>query len=310
MDVFKAAVSRRRLVFIYEEWSYFWWAPDGWHPWYPSTTSSLSVLVPHSCAVQVLEGPKAYVHETFKRIQSDSRHDLVSVVLDAVLPERQQKLGFRCYRMEVTDDVRPSHHLVNTLACKYRVLMRFCRPYIRSTLAQVFLSHYGAWGKLVCPSQGGRTFTSAGWGGGSIEPRGWAAPPPPPCLHVAAEWKRSRPASVWSAVRTPKRGPLPNHTEATPATSRRTSTPYRVGPARTTFHTPQSLSPMSPRVSLQLLASLELVAMEGEEPLSPRKELNYETSSQEPHSDASAPGSPSTASTMSCSTEGSRCLTP
>ena len=71
-----------------------------------------------------------------------------------------------------------------------------------------------------------------------------------------------------------------------------------------------ALSPMSPRVSLQLLASLELVAMEGEEPLSPRKELNYETSSQEPHSDASAPGSPSTASTMSCSTEGSRCLTP
>ena len=127
-------------------------------------------------------------------------------------------------------------------------------------------------------------------------------------VQIKKKQRQATPGSTlqWSAVR----GPLPNHTEATPATSRRTSTPYRVGPARTTFHTPQSLSPMSPRVSLQLLASLELVAMEGEEPLSPRKELNYETSSQEPHSDASAPGSPSTASTMSCSTEGSRCLTP
>ena len=127
-------------------------------------------------------------------------------------------------------------------------------------------------------------------------------------VQIKKKQRQATPGSTlqWSAVR----GPLPNHTEATPATSRRTSTPYRVGPARTTFHTPQSLSPMSPRVSLQLLASLELVAMEGEEPLSPRKELNYETSSQGPNSDASAPGSPSTASTMSCSTEGSRCLTP
>ena len=54
--------------------------------------------------------------------------------------------------------------------------------------------------------------------------------------------------------------------------------------------------------------SLELVAMEGEEPLSPHN-LIFSTSSQGARSDDSAPASPSTASTVSCSMEGSRCFT-
>ena len=75
---------------------------------------------------------------------------------------------------------------------------------------------------------------------------------------------------------------------------------------RTTFCTPQSNSPMSPQASRQLLASL--VAMEGEAAPS-RLCLNSEDSSQETHSETSALESPSTASTVSCTTEGSRCLT-
>ena len=82
---------------------------------------------------------------------------------------------------------------------------------------------------------------------------------------------------------------------------------YRVGPVRNTFRTPQSKFPLSPQASRQLLASLELVAMEGEAAPAP---LDFEDSSQETRSIASAPDSPSTASTVSCSTEGSRCATP
>ena len=56
-------------------------------------------------------------------------------------------------------------------------------------------------------------------------------------------------------------------------------------------------------------ALLELVVMEGKEPSSPER-LDFSASSQEARSVASAPDSPSTASTVSCSTEGSRCFTP
>ena len=49
--------------------------------------------------------------------------------------------------------------------------------------------------------------------------------------------------------------------------------------------------------------------MEGESPLTPRN-LNFSDSSQETRSDGSATASPSTASTLSCSTEGSHCQTP
>ena len=73
--------------------------------------------------------------------------------------------------------------------------------------------------------------------------------------------------------------------------------------------TPQPNSPLFPQASVRLLASLELVAMEGEDPLSPHS-LNFSTSSQEARSDGSAPAFPSAASTLSCSTEGSRCHTP
>ena len=56
----------------------------------------------------------------------------------------------------------------------------------------------------------------------------------------------------------------------TPTTCRQLATPYQVGPACTTFRTPHPFSPMSPQASVQLLALLELVTVEGEEPPSPR----------------------------------------
>ena len=65
-----------------------------------------------------------------------------------------------------------------------------------------------------------------------------------------------------------------------------------------TFRTPQPNSPLSPQASVQLLASLELVAMEGESPLTPRS-LNFSDSSREARSNRSAPASPSRASTLS-----------
>ena len=64
---------------------------------------------------------------------------------------------------------------------------------------------------------------------------------------------------------------------------------------------------LSLQASVQLLASLELVAMEGEEPLSPHS-LDFSASSQETSSVTSAPAFPFTASTVLCSTEGSQCV--
>ena len=87
-------------------------------------------------------------------------------------------------------------------------------------------------------------------------------------------------------------------------TSTGTPTRYRVGPVRNTFCTLLSHPPLTPQASLQLLASLELVAMEGEATPSPRYSLDFEASSQETRSASSAPDSPSTASMVSCSTEG------
>ena len=112
-------------------------------------------------------------------------------------------------------------------------------------------------------------------------------------------------AIPWSIVRPSRMG----STGKTPLTCRRATTPYQVGPACTTFHTPQPLSPMSPQASVQLLTSLELVAMEAEDPLSPRSP-DFSVSSQETRSAISTPDSPSTASKVSCSTAGSRCATP
>ena len=85
---------------------------------------------------------------------------------------------------------------------------------------------------------------------------------------------------------------------------------YCVGPVHTTFRTPQPHSPLYPHMSLQLLALLELVAMEGEAPPSPTPALHFETSSQGTCSDDSAPDSPSKASTVSRSTDESRRFTP
>ena len=88
--------------------------------------------------------------------------------------------------------------------------------------------------------------------------------------------------------------------DQTPTACNKAATPYRVRPTHTTTH---PFSRMSPQASVQLLASLELVAMEGEEPPSPRN-LSFSTSSQGARLDNSASASPSMASTVSCSTEG------
>ena len=54
-------------------------------------------------------------------------------------------------------------------------------------------------------------------------------------------------------------------------TSRGTSTLHRVGPVRHSFRTPLPHSPLTPQASLQLLASLGLVALEGEAAPSPQQ---------------------------------------
>ena len=141
------------------------------------------------------------------------------------------------------------------------------------------------------------------------------SPPPTPLgdieictpIQVSKRPRLQTPGSTipWHSVKPP--GAV--GTDRTPATGGQHSTPHQVGPVRTTFRTPQPNSPLSPQASVQLLASLELVAMEGESPLTPHS-LNFSDSSQETRSDGSAPASPSTASTLSCSTEGSRCQTP
>ena len=117
-----------------------------------------------------------------------------------------------------------------------------------------------------------------------------------PTLGSAIPWSTAKPCRV-------------NSVDKTPTTCRRLTTPYHAVPTRTTFCNPHPYSPLSPQASVQLLASLELVAMEGEEPPSAHS-LAFSTSSQEARSDMSAPASPSTASTVSCSTEGSCCFTP
>ena len=57
---------------------------------------------------------------------------------------------------------------------------------------------------------------------------------------------------------------VPKTVEQTPATCEASSTPYQVGPVCNTFLKPHPLSPLSRQASLQLLASLELGAMEAE----------------------------------------------
>ena len=76
------------------------------------------------------------------------------------------------------------------------------------------------------------------------------------------------------------------------------TTPYFVG-TRNTFQTPPGASPLNPRVSMRLLESLNLALMEEAEdhssgPTTPRSEESHE----------------SAATTVTCSTEGSRCATP
>ena len=87
-------------------------------------------------------------------------------------------------------------------------------------------------------------------------------------------------------------------------TSWGTPTPYKADPVRNTFHTPLPHPPLTPQASLQLLASLELVATEGEVAPPPRYSLDLEASSQKTRPASSAPDSPSIASTVSCNTEG------
>ena len=70
------------------------------------------------------------------------------------------------------------------------------------------------------------------------------------------------PILLWSLMAGPQ-------SSATPTVSCVTPTPYQVGLVCTTFQTPHPLSPMSCPAALQLLASLELVAMDGEAPPSP-----------------------------------------
>ena len=88
--------------------------------------------------------------------------------------------------------------------------------------------------------------------------------------------------------------PRPAGEEATPSSQAGAVTPYCVGIMRNTFHTPQS--PMTPRVSMRLLDALKLVPMEES------RELSLTPRSVESHT--------STASTITCSTEGSQCYMP
>ena len=93
--------------------------------------------------------------------------------------------------------------------------------------------------------------------------------------------------------------PRPPGEAATPATPSGAVTPYYLGPARNTFESPQIQSPMPQQVSQQLLESLNLVLMADDSDQS----VNYDT----PRSVATHV---STATTVTCSTDGSQCATP
>ena len=81
---------------------------------------------------------------------------------------------------------------------------------------------------------------------------------------------------------TPVPAPKPTEGTATPITLAPVATQHFVGPARVTFHTPQTRLPVSPRVSQRLLDSLNLVLMEDEEESSvhlgsPRSDASHES---------------------------------
>ena len=75
----------------------------------------------------------------------------------------------------------------------------------------------------------------------------------------------------------------PQVLDQTPATCEASSAPYQVRPVRTTFRTQHAHSPLSPQAPLQLLASLELVAMKGDAPPPPRRALHFKASAQDTH---------------------------
>ena len=114
------------------------------------------------------------------------------------------------------------------------------------------------------------------------------SPPPPPsplwdieiCTLVRTG-RKPRASTLASTPRWLAMAPVrARDVECTPPAGDGAKAPYRVGTAHTTVRTPHPLSPLSPQMSLQLLASLELVAMEGDAPPSPRQTLLFEASSQ------------------------------
>ena len=113
------------------------------------------------------------------------------------------------------------------------------------------------------------------------------------CTPVRAlKRQRLHTPAPFSALRAPK----PEGPDATPREVVQVATPHYVGPVHMNFHTPQTRSPMTPRVSQRLLESLELVLMEDD--------------SDGALSARSAVSDSSGHTTLTCSTEGSRCVTP
>mmetsp|Transcript_2270 Transcript_2270/g.4309 ORF Transcript_2270/g.4309 Transcript_2270/m.4309 type:complete len:90 (+) Transcript_2270:248-517(+) len=87
-------------------------------------------------------------------------------------------------------------------------------------------------------------------------------------------------------------------------------TPWEALERRTTFHTPQPPSPMSPRVAANLLAELQLVEMDWEQGPSQADTESMPSSHTSSRHTSPASRMSDDASTLSCSTMCSHCTTP
>ena len=122
--------------------------------------------------------------------------------------------------------------------------------------------------------------------------------------------KRFTPHTVAYTPLSNLRARLPHTSLATPSTVHCMHTPWEALERRTTFHTPQPPSPMSPRVAANLLAELQLVEMDWEQGPSQADTESMPSSHTSSRHTSPASRMSDDASTLSCSTMCSHCTTP
>ena len=154
------------------------------------------------------------------------------------------------------------------------------RPYLLLYVARQSLLCVGSrWAAGMCASPGVARQRGPGSTHHCNTPEMNPAPPhPTPLTRPASEHRRRilRTACPAGTLNIPKCPPhtvayeplsnfkhrLPWSSQATPHSAWSPTTPWEMIHRRTTFHTPQAPSPMSPRVATSFLASLQLVEMD------------------------------------------------